>query len=1058
MEFREGMHGRRVTLRGLLSGSLIVVGACTTPGAADDSEALYRALEEALPERRVEPRTSLGERWIECQPPDRTDLIPDVSCAPVPPIGSAERNRLIRTVAQIRTAAAQDENARALHLLGLAQLLVGEGTETDEAVATLERAHALAQDDATILSDLSAARLVAAQRNDRPLDLVAALEAADSALERDPGFGPALFNRALALSSLRLQGEARAAWRRCLEQDGSEWEREAKGWLDRLARPAPVERWAEAESELERALMPGDARRDLSQLVARHPQQVRSYVEDRALGLWADAVLSDDHDLASRRLAILKEVTTRLAGIQGDELLADSIAVIRDADLAGRRRLAEAHRLYVRGRALHERQRYEDAAPFFAAAGERFESDGSPFGFWSRFYRAVIVHHAPDFVTARTFFRDLSADRRYAYPIAQGYVDWMLGLGELRLANLSEARNHFVTASESFERTRETENAAAMSVQLAWTDAFLGDAESAWRHRYSALLGLSEAVKERRILNVLHTLAIALDESRSPASVYFHSEHVEAARHAGSVASLALALAGRARAFGSSGRIAEAHLDLAAAERSLKAIRDEGVRADFGVEIRLVEAELLLATGSAHAALATLDRAEEFARRLDEGRMLIETYRLRAAAYQASGERTEAERALVAGLAEVERQRSRLAKIEERRGYLDQSRKLTESLVALLFDAGRADEAIEVLERYRAPVLREMLAADDRLTHRSAAEIKREVAPNTAIVAYLVLPERTLVWVVRTNEISTFSLPIARPTLERAVQRWADRLARRSASAPGDPTEQLLSMLLPVERPGSEQYFLFVPDGPLHDLPFGWFYGEVHPDGVEKGVSIVPGVNAYLDLVARSTIREVAIPSTPSMLIVTDIPPSDRFPSLARLPPWDRGPERWPRTTLLDGREATRRALLDALPRHEVLLYRGHAVAVPGRPELRGLVLWPGDGDDGLLVPEEIELSASSKTRIAVLAACTTASGPVSFSEGTMGLAWPFLAAGVKTVIVSRRSLTDREADRFLRRFLSTLMLDDRPTAGAADARRRLSSSPEFIIVGAPIEGSWSPV
>jgi len=1027
------------------------------PGAEDDLAALYRALGEALPERRIEPRTSLGERWSECRSLDRTDLIPDVRCTTLPPIGSGERIRLIRTVAQIRTAAPQDESAKALHLLGLAQLLAADesaGPETDEAVAILERAHVLAEDDAAILSDLAAARLVAAQRNDRPLDLVAALEAADAALDRDPNSEPALFNRALALSTLHLRREARAAWSRCMERDGSAWESEAQGWLDRLARPTAVERWIEAQTELERALGAGDADGDLVQLVARHPQQVRSFVEDRALGFWADAVLSDDRVLASRRFAILEAVTTRLAEIQGDALLADSISVIRDANHQGRRRLAEAHRFYVRGRTLHERQRYEDAAQFFAAAGERLESSKSPFAFWPRFYGTVIVHHAPDFVTARTLLRDLSADRRYAYPVAQGYLDWMLGLSELRLANLGEARARFVTASESFQRARETENSAAMSVQLAWTDTFLGDAESAWRHRYVALLGLSETVKSRRSLNVLYTLATTLDEMRSPASAYFHSEHVEAARRSGNDLSLALALVGRARTLGSSGRVAEAQVDLAAAKQFTKAIRDAGVRADLGVDLRLVEAELLLAAGSAHASLAILDRTEESARRLDEGRMLIETYRLRAAGHQALGERAEAERALLAGLAEVDKQRSRLAKIEERRGYLDQSRRLTEQLVALLFDAGRADEAIEVLERTRAPILREMLA-DDRLTHRSAAEIKGEVAPGTAIVAYLVLPERTLVWVVRTNEISSFSFPITRTTLERTVQRLADRLARGSESAPGDPSEQLLSALLPVDRQESARRLVFVPDGPLHDLPFGWLYGKVRPDGFGKGVSIVPGVSAYLDLVARSTIPEVA---TRSILVVTDIPPGDRFLSLAPLPVWAPGPEQWPRTTLLDGRNATPRALLDALPRHDVLLYRGHAVAVPGRPESRGLALWPGDGDDGLLVPEEIQLPESSRTRIVVLAACATASGSVSFSEGTMGLAWPFLAAGVRTVIVSRRSLTDREADRFLRRLLSTLVPDDPLAAESADAQRRLSSSPDFVIVGAPIEWSWSPV
>jgi len=67
------------------------------------------------------------------------------------------------------------------------------------------------------------------------------------------------------------------------------------------------------------------------------------------------------------------------------------------------------------------------------------------------------------------------------------------------------------------------------------------------------------------------------------------------------------------------------------------------------------------------------------------------------------------------------------------------------------------------------------------------------------------------------------------------------------------------------------------------------------------------------------------------------------------------------------------------------------------------LLLAPGDapGDDGLLTAQEIASLDLSHTRLAVLAACTTAAGTTRHYEGLFGLARAFRLAGVRTTITS---------------------------------------------------------
>ncbi|HEY2153748.1 MAG TPA: zf-HC2 domain-containing protein [Vicinamibacterales bacterium] len=131
---------------------------------------------------------------------------------------------------EVRIAIAQSEKAlagmgtpEALHTLGVGSLLLGD---LDRAIPTLERAVDQPAPDARFLSDLSAAYLARATRDNGHQDLTKALAAADRAVAANAGLSDALFNRALALERLSLPDEARAAWSDYLRVD------DRSGWAD----------------------------------------------------------------------------------------------------------------------------------------------------------------------------------------------------------------------------------------------------------------------------------------------------------------------------------------------------------------------------------------------------------------------------------------------------------------------------------------------------------------------------------------------------------------------------------------------------------------------------------------------------------------------------------------------------------------------------------------------------------------------------------------------------------------------------------------------------------
>ena len=112
-------------------------------------------------------------------------------------------------------------------------------------VATLSDASRLFGHDARLQSDLAAAYLVRSRSESRLDDAARALTAARiKALDATPSSLPARFNVALALESMLVPGEARAAWQHDLDRDQlSEWAIEARRHLDLLPATAHPRDW-----------------------------------------------------------------------------------------------------------------------------------------------------------------------------------------------------------------------------------------------------------------------------------------------------------------------------------------------------------------------------------------------------------------------------------------------------------------------------------------------------------------------------------------------------------------------------------------------------------------------------------------------------------------------------------------------------------------------------------------------------------------------------------------------------------------------------------------------
>jgi tetratricopeptide (TPR) repeat protein len=153
------------------------------------------------------------------------------------------------------------------------------GGETGVAKSILERITLRGNASAAEWNDYATVLHADAAPNDaRQLSM--ALAAADRALDLQPDYPEALFNRAIVLEELSLRGEAIAAYNKYLRVDpSSQWAAEARGHLQKIeVAQTRAAAWRETIDDLDRAAEAGDEL-FINDIAISYPQEARSWAE-----------------------------------------------------------------------------------------------------------------------------------------------------------------------------------------------------------------------------------------------------------------------------------------------------------------------------------------------------------------------------------------------------------------------------------------------------------------------------------------------------------------------------------------------------------------------------------------------------------------------------------------------------------------------------------------------------------------------------------------------------------------------------------------------------------
>jgi CHAT domain-containing protein len=952
-----------------------------------------------------------------------------------------------RTARQIEVVARRRSSSRALGNLAILKLFLGR---SNEAVAVLERAVAAAPKDALLLNDLAVAYVDRADDGRQPFDYIRALSATDRARRADPDLREPLFNRALVLERLGLP-EAKRAWAdfAAIEEDFG-WRAEAESHLHKLNELSGLQTWNSERERLERAAFQGQTAA-VEAIVSRFPQPARIYAEEVLLARWAEKACAGDHDEATADLITARAIGAALLRRGGDSMVHDTVAALDEAmaEPSGERlsHLREGHRLFGPGLRSYRSNNYRKAALELKQAEWKLRLGRSAFAHWALVYLASCEYFNDSFESTRRRLEDLQRVLPPGrYPALMGQTAWILGSIDLLRGRPGEALPQFQQGREIFARLGEIDRLSGIYHQIALTLGSLGQREDAWAYLFEGLRVLSQLQTPRTVAGLLDEAGIICIEVGHPdVALYFQDELLSHALGRGDPGVIVAARLLRAKTMLRLGLATEAEVEVAAALRQAQNISEEKPRRRMQAETLTARAEIYL---HSHPRLTDRDLTLAIGHFEASGYhlQLPLAYFLRARARLAVQRVGHAGQDFEAGLREIERTRGSVREPRLRIAFQDQAVAFFDEVLTFLADRNDGPQAFVISERGRARQLLESLAvaslSGDAELPRSnslltAREVKLALPPRTALIKYAVLQDRLLVWAFGPGGEEFHQYSVTQAELERLITRV--RTALR-AGGNGREVHDLQDLYRQLIGPAAgvlagAHALVLVPDREIHLLPFA---ALVDPRSgrylvEDYAVAVAPSANVYVRSLQRS--REGAV-RPPQTILAVGATSFDRpqFPSLAPLPHAEREAAlvaaTYPEASLMVGDGATKSRFFAELARKpEVIHFAGHAIPNFDFPELSLLLFAPepGNSDSGAVYSYEVQAIRLDRTRLVVLSACNTAAFGEPDSEGAVGLAQPFLVAGVLSVLASLAPVEDERSRELLTRFHLHLRGGDSP-------------------------------
>jgi tetratricopeptide (TPR) repeat protein len=912
----------------------------------------------------------------------------------------SERLAVAARLSRLSRAVAGDDSAR---LAGIANVLA---ERCDQAVYSFD---AVRNRDADDWNDLAAASLCAAIHDAKPDHWLAALAAVDEALAKQPDLLEARFNRAAITHGIGILPVSGKAWKQYLAADSiSPWAGVARRRLAEI-RPSEDASWRLA-TENRGAL----STTELTRLTNLYPHAARRYV-DVYLTAWAAASVQGNPVEERDKLRVTRVIALALQR-RGEPLFADAVAAIESADALKRRSIAAGEVAYLEGR-IHLRDGKPTAAESrFRDATRLLAKGGSPTALLSEFWTACALgeqQRGEAIALYDSLLSRLNAARP-RYQALAGHLFYQLALEQAARGHWSMSLSSAERAAALFTTLGEQGSVARAKAILCETYDLLGQPHLAWAHGLAAVRGsAADGALDRTRVALAALCRTELRGGRWSRARALAKLEMELAPDAGDVRMEPDMFLRAAVADWRAGERRHAGRWMRLARTSALSVRDAALRQKLLADVNAAEGALERSR-NARRAIRLLSAAITYQQSAKRPIVLPELYLERGRANDALKNLDLALADYDAGIAELERQRSHVMDAELRPGIFDDASALFDSAIALQLSRGVAVERIwSYVQRGRGRAVREQIGAHENVPEfaivPAIGDVQRALPDATALLEYVSLPERLLAFVITKNRLVVRTIPISRSDVSSMAEAFVASKGARGGRLADTIIAPVRDDLMSVAA------INLILDPVLDRVPFTALVDPLtHTFLIERySFALSPSASVFLVTVARAN-RDRVLPLSHILIMANPRPPDEEFGDLPALVMAEAEARQIARSyahaRTFERETATAERFRTLAPLHQVVYFAGHAVTREREPWASALVCAATPELRGALTAREIARMHFKRTRVVVLAACSTMVGRKAAIEGMPSLARAFLVAGVPAVIGTGWDIEDHEA------------------------------------------------
>jgi CHAT domain-containing protein/uncharacterized protein HemY len=293
------------------------------------------------------------------------------------------------------------------------------------------------------------------------------------------------------------------------------------------------------------------------------------------------------------------------------------------------------------------------------------------------------------------------------------------------------------------------------------------------------------------------------------------------------------------------------------------------------------------------------------------------------------------------------------------------------------------------------------------------SSVQQLLDPQTTLVAYEVLEDQALVFIITHDSFRTIGLDIGIQDLFAQISALL-AFPNLNEAHPASAVQLYSWLIAPIKQHLSMPHLAIVPHSVLHYLPFA---------ALTDGARYLVDDYALTTLPSASALRFIKdnIHRTSGLPLIVGNP---TVPKLAPLTFAEREAHAITRLYGVDpllGADATETALRAGAPQAVILHLAAHGSYNPANPLASVIALAPDGADDGQLAVSEIYGLNLHVADLVVLSACETQLGDLSGGDEVVGLTRAFFFAGTPSVIATLWSVDDEATALLMERFYTHL-------------------------------------